>query len=97
VYLLRTPFLARMSGEWVGKTIADLLKYCTMCLERPLSRAASPVVNQSRVEGALPEGMCEYRALLCTCKACPVVSDACGVRLLEKRGGKSGEWVAPGA
>ena len=103
--------VARLAGIMAAKRTADLVPLChplsLTAVEVDLWPDASKhsVECRARVETIGPTGV-EMEALTATQVALLTVYDMCkavdrgmtieSVRLVEKRGGKSGDWVRPG-
>ena len=99
--------IARVAGIMAAKRTADLIPLCHplalthVAIELTPDREASEVYCQARVEtrgqtGVEMEALCATQVALLTiydmCKAVDRGMCIDGVRLLEKRGGKSGHW-----
>lgn len=102
--------VARVAAIQGAKRTADLVPLChplaltRVAVEFEIDRAASLVRCTAQVETVGPTGV-EMEALTAVQVGLLTVYDMCkaadrgmvidGVRLLEKRGGKSGTWLAP--
>ena len=102
--------VARVAAIQGAKRTAELVPLChalaltRVAVDFELDRAASLVRCTAQVETMGPTGV-EMEALTAVQVGLLTVYDMCkaadrgmvidGVRLLEKRGGKSGHWVAP--
>lgn len=103
--------VARLAGIMAAKRTADLVPLChPLALTRVEvdlwpDESSHSVECRARVETIGPTGV-EMEALTATQVALLTVYDMCkavdrgmtieSVRLVEKRGGKSGDWVRPG-
>ena len=103
--------VARLAGIMAAKRTADLVPLChPLALTRVEvdlwpDESSRSVECRARVETIGPTGV-EMEALTATQVALLTVYDMCkavdrgmtieSVRLVEKRGGKSGDWVRPG-
>ena len=102
--------VARLAGIMAAKRTSDLVPLChpialtRVELELWPDEAGNSVECRTRVETVGPTGV-EMEALTATQVALLTVYDMCkaadramtieSVRLVEKRGGKSGDWVRP--
>ncbi|MFM7704683.1 MAG: cyclic pyranopterin monophosphate synthase MoaC, partial [Rubrivivax sp.] len=102
---------ARLAGIMAAKRTADLIPLChplpltRVAVEFELDPAASTVHCTVQAETLGATGV-EMEALTAVQVGLLTIYDMCkavdrgmvmqGIRLLEKRGGKSGHWVAPG-
>jgi cyclic pyranopterin phosphate synthase len=102
--------VARIAGIQGAKKTSELVPLChpialtRVAVDFTLDEAASAVLCTARAETVGPTGV-EMEALTAVQVALLTIYDMCkavdrgmtigDVRLLEKRGGKSGEWVAP--
>lgn len=104
--------VARIAGIQGAKRTADLIPLChplaltRVSVEFLLDEAASAVHCRTQVEtvgrtGVEMEALTAVQVALLTiydmCKAVDRGMTITDVRVLEKHGGKSGDWVAPGA
>jgi cyclic pyranopterin phosphate synthase len=103
--------IARVAAIQATKRTADLVPLChplpitRVAVDFALDRAASCVTCTAQVETLGRTGV-EMEALTAVQVGLLTVYDMCkaadrgmvmeGIRLLEKHGGKSGDWVAPG-
>jgi cyclic pyranopterin monophosphate synthase len=103
--------IARIAGIQAAKRTSDLIPLChplaltRVTVEFEIDTAASSVSCKATVETVGPTGV-EMEALTAVQVALLTIYDMCkavdrgmtitGVRLLEKHGGKSGSYVAPG-
>ena len=101
--------IARIAGIQASKRTADLIPLCHplalthVSLEFQLNKAENSINCQVRAETIGPTGV-EMEALTAVQVALLTIYDMCkavdrgmvmgGVKLLEKSGGKSGEWKA---
>ena len=103
--------VARIAAIQGAKRTADLIPLChpialtRVAVEFEIDAAASRVICRARVEcsgqtGVEMEALTAVQVGLLTiydmCKAADRGMTITDVRLLEKHGGKSGDWVAPG-
>jgi cyclic pyranopterin phosphate synthase len=103
--------VARIAAIQGAKRTADLIPLChpialtRVAVEFEIAAAASRVICRARVEcsgqtGVEMEALTAVQVGLLTiydmCKAADRGMTITDVRLLEKHGGKSGDWVAPG-
>jgi cyclic pyranopterin phosphate synthase len=102
--------VARIAGIQGAKKTSELVPLChplalsRVAVDFALDEAASAVTCTATAETVGPTGV-EMEALTAVQVALLTIYDMCkavdrgmvieGVRLLEKRGGKSGEWKAP--
>ena len=102
--------VARLAGIMAAKRTSDLVPLChpialtRVDLELWPDEASNSVECRARVETVGPTGV-EMEALTATQVALLTVYDMCkaadramtieSVRLVEKRGGKSGDWIRP--
>ncbi|MBC5763627.1 cyclic pyranopterin monophosphate synthase MoaC [Ramlibacter albus] len=102
--------IARIAGIQGAKRTSELVPLChpipltRLAVEFEVDAAANAVVCTATAETVGPTGV-EMEALCAVQVALLTIYDMCksvdrgmtigGVRLLEKRGGKSGEWKAP--
>ena len=104
--------VARIAAIQGAKRTADLVPLChplpitRVAVEFALDEAGSSVRCTAQVEtlgrtGVEMEALCAVQVALLTiydmCKAADRGMVIDGVRVLEKHGGKSGDWVAPAA
>lgn len=102
--------VARIAGIMAAKRTADLVPLCHPLPLTRIEIALDPLVADARVAcratvetqgptGVEMEALCAVQVTLLTiydmCKAIDRGMVIEGVRLLEKRGGRSGHWVAP--
>jgi cyclic pyranopterin phosphate synthase len=103
--------VARIAAIQGAKRTADLIPLChpialtRVTIDFELDEAGSQVIARARVEcsgqtGVEMEALTAVQVGLLTiydmCKAADRGMTITDVRLLEKHGGKSGDWVAPG-
>jgi cyclic pyranopterin phosphate synthase len=102
--------IARVAGIQAAKRTADLVPLChpvpltSVAIEFALDEAAARVDCRARVECTARTGV-EMEALTAVQVALLTIYDMCkavdrgmvmqDIRLLEKRGGKSGDYIAP--
>jgi cyclic pyranopterin monophosphate synthase len=102
--------VARIAGIQGSKRTSELIPLChpialtRLAVEFEIDEAAAAVVCTATAETVGPTGV-EMEALTAVQVALLTIYDMCkavdrgmtitGVRLLEKKGGKSGEWKAP--
>ena len=103
--------VARLAGIMAAKRTADLIPLCHplslthVGVELTPDPAGGRLLIEARVEAHWRTGV-EMEALVAACAAGLTVYDMCkavdrgmrleAVRLVEKRGGRSGTWVRPG-
>jgi cyclic pyranopterin monophosphate synthase len=102
--------IAEIAGVMAAKKTSELIPLChplalsSIKVEIKADEAASAMIVTARVKTTGPTGV-EMEALTAVSVACLTIYDMLkaidrgmvigGVTLLEKRGGASGEWIAP--